>query len=131
MITISQRNTVQRYLILETVRMMDNHPTADEIYNEVLKSHPNISKGTVYRNLNSLTNEGLIKHIQIANSSDRFDKTVCPHYHFKCLECDSVFDIELKNNIEFKCENNNGFDILSYDLLFYGKCNKCNSEKKK
>lgn len=125
MITISQRNTVQRFLILETVRLMDNHPTAEEIFHEVAKRHPHISKGTVYRNLNSLTGEGLIKHIPIANASDRYDNIVHPHYHFKCFECERLFNIELKHDVEFSSENKNGFNVEHYDLLFYGKCDKC------
>lgn len=92
MITINRRNTVQRTLILETVRELTDHPSADEIYINVLKKCPNISKGTVYRNLTLLADEGLIYRVAVANGPDRYDLTAFSHAHLRCRVCGNVYD---------------------------------------
>ena len=86
----------QRNIILEIVNSSYNHPTADMIYKEVQKQIPNISLGTVYRNLNQLVEHGYIKKISIPNESERFDKTLQEHIHFICLSCKKVEDLSIE-----------------------------------
>ena len=78
---MKNRNTLQRRLVLETVRRMHNHPTADEIFREIAAENTLISKATVYRNLKILSEQGEILHIPIPDGADCFDFNTKPHYH--------------------------------------------------
>lgn len=86
------RYSKQRELIFETLKGVCSHPTADEIYAMVRMSDPDISLGTVYRNLNQLADNGDILKIASENA-DRFDYPRTPHYHFRCRVCGKVEDI--------------------------------------
>lgn len=87
------RMTKQRSLVLETLRSMKTHPTADEIYQAVREKLPKISLGTVYRNLDLLTNSGEVVLIERAGSQKRFDGDSSPHQHVRCLSCGCVCDV--------------------------------------
>lgn len=122
---MSCRNTIQRTLVKDAVMAMTCHPTADEIYDEVLKKCPGISKGTVYRNLNRLADEGEILRVAVANAPDRFDRTACPHCHFRCLECGHVCDFQLAHDLEIDQRLNPGFVVKDYELVINGYCSEC------
>ena len=92
---MKNRNTLQRRLVLETVRRMRNHPTAEEIYLAIAAENPLISKATVYRNLKLLSEQGESLRIPIPDGADRFDFHVAPHYHIKCRVCSQVFDVDM------------------------------------
>ncbi len=119
-----KRNTVQRTLVLETVRSLHCHPTAEEIYSEVVSRCPAISRGTVYRNLNNLADEGEILRVQVANAPDRFDFTTHPHAHFRCKCCGKVFDFTIPHTA-LPEELNQGFTVEDYQLVFCGSCPQC------
>lgn len=87
------RYSKQRELILETLKGLRSHPTAEEIYELVRKEDPDISLGTVYRNLNQLAVNDIVLRITAAGVSDRFDYPWTEHYHFRCTECGCVSDI--------------------------------------
>lgn len=89
------RNTVQRTMILEAVRSMTNHPTAEQVYTEVAARCAGISRATVYRVLGHLADEGEIQRVAIANAPDRFDLTLTRHAHCICESCGRVFDLPL------------------------------------
>ena len=74
-----KRNTIQRALVLETVNKLQNHATADEIYEAIISEHPNISRATVYRNLKLLSEMGEIRRLEIPGGPDRFDHRVHNH----------------------------------------------------
>jgi len=125
---IKRRNTYQRQIILNILKMTDSHPTAEWIY-ERAKSHiPNLSLGTVYRNLKVLKEEGKILEI-VDGKLTRFDGRTDNHYHFKCVKCGNIYDVEY-NDIEIK-ENlkKKGFKPLSYQLVITGVCKNCKKEK--
>lgn len=86
------RYSKQRELILDTLKGVCSHPTAEELYGMVRKTDPDISLGTVYRNLNQLADNGDILKITSTNG-DRFDFPHVPHFHFRCTECGCVSDI--------------------------------------
>lgn len=121
------RMTNQRKVILEELMKHVDHPTADEIYVEIRKVLPKVSLGTVYRNLEQMSEQGTILKIE-GSGQKRFDPNPNPHSHFRCLECGAIEDIH-----EDICEpsiinkNNwlNGREISGYNLEFYGKCNAC------
>lgn len=121
------RNTVQRNAVLRTVQEMKNHPTAEEIYLEINRIYPNISRGTVYRNLNFLAEQGVILKVLIPDAADRFDFNISEHYHFKCSGCGKVFDADIpyQRNINEKVADKHGFTVTGHTIVFSGKCADC------
>ncbi len=121
------RYSVQREIILNDVQNRCDHPTAEMIYDSVKAEIPNISMGTVYRNLNHLVEEKLVKEIPVVNGRTRFDKTLCHHSHFKCEKCGKVFDVESLNLVDLndKVENLTGNKVQFSELLFVGVCKEC------
>lgn len=117
----------QRELILTTVRKNVIHPTADQVYSIIRKTMPNISLGTVYRNLNLLAENGDIIKISLPNQSDRFDGTLEPHYHMICNKCNKVFDIKLNclNELSDDVFKNYQFSVEHFNLIINGTCCDC------
>ncbi|MEG0547042.1 MAG: transcriptional repressor [Oscillospiraceae bacterium] len=125
MIIIIKRNTIQKELVLKLVQSMKNHPTADEIYDEVIKKCPTISKATVYRNLNNLADDGVIRRVEVANAPDRYDFTTTEHCHFLCTKCGKIFDCELSKNYEISEKFKKDFEVTGSEIIFKGYCPKC------
>lgn len=121
------RNTLQRQLVLDAVQAMHNHPTAEEIYSRIASTHPTISRGTVYRNLGLLADQGRIRRVSHLNAADRFDFELKPHYHFCCEGCGGVFDVELPYNHQLLSQvtNPGGFVFKGYEITFEGLCPQC------
>ncbi len=119
----------QREIILEYLRSVKTHPTAETIYEEVRKKDKKISLGTVYRNLDKLSDMGLIQRIKMANQKDRFDGDVSCHYHGKCIKCNNVIDIFLKENIDLSIDehvkNETNINVVSHDIIFNVICPNC------
>jgi len=129
--TSIQRLTIQRQVILEELKKTKSHPTADEVYQEVRKRIPNISLGTVYRNLEILSGCGLIKKIETAGYQKRFDGNTEPHHHVRCINCGRIGDIYCKPTIPLKevVDKACGFEIFDYWLEFIGLCPECRKKK--
>jgi len=122
------RNTKQRAVILEILKKSGAHPTAEAIYQEARKVLPNISLGTVYRNLNSLREQGLAREIRTnSESSSRFEGKCPPHAHFHCTECLSVLDLPLPTCLEeFPWKGDTEISsVNSLDLHVIGACSQC------
>jgi len=121
------RMTKQRQVILDELRKLDTHPNADEIYQVVKKKIPNISLGTVYRNLEMLHECGLIRKLEIAGKQKRFDGDTQEHYHVRCIYCDKIKDIHCSRfNLEqLELESDIDFEIVGYNLEFFGLCPEC------
>lgn len=124
---IIKRNTIQRALVLEAVNKLKCHATADEIYQEVAGGHPNISKGTVYRNLHQLAESGEIRKLEVPGGADRFDHRCSDHYHVRCLKCGRVFDVDMEyiGDLEKGIRDPHGFVFSGHDLMFKGICPDC------
>ncbi|MFT3950443.1 MAG: transcriptional repressor [Oscillospiraceae bacterium] len=122
-----QRNTVQREIILQTVRSLHNHPTAEALYRRVAESHPHISRATVYRNLKTLSDAGLVNHVRMYDGADRYDFQTHQHYHFQCERCGGVFDIDVKPDADFTAAiaDTAGFEIHACQTVFSGFCPDC------
>ena len=101
------RKSRQRELILEIINHSYDHPTAYMIYEKCQHKIPNISLGTVYRNLNSLVNDLKIKRIKTVDSFDRYDRIDDFHAHFMCFECMQIFDLNFSDNLLQKEFNGN------------------------
>lgn len=122
-----RRNTQQRKIIYDILLSTDIHPTADWIYDQVRKYIPNISLGTVYRNLKVLKEEGLILEINDGKQS-RFDARTDNHYHFKCDRCGSVYDIDpemVRFDLKTSILKDSGFTISRFNVEFSGICKNC------
>ncbi|MDY5940945.1 MAG: transcriptional repressor [Eubacteriales bacterium] len=121
------RNTIQRSLVLEAVNKLRCHATADEIYKEIIKAHPHISRATVYRNLNLLSDRGEIRKVEIPGGADCFDHNLHDHFHVKCERCGRVFDVDMEyvSGLEQNIKDSHGFDFTGYDIVFRGICPEC------
>ena len=122
-----KRNTIQRSLVYEAVNQLRCHATADEIYEAIVKEHPNISRATVYRNLNLLSEMGEIRKLEIPGGADRFDHLCYDHCHIKCEKCGRVFDVDMDfvSGLERKIRDDHGFAFNGYDIIFRGTCPDC------
>lgn len=122
------RNTRQRAVIMEILRQGGSHPTAEAVYHEARKSLPNISLGTVYRNLNFLREQGMVREIRTnSESSSLFEGKCSPHAHFHCTKCQAVFDIPLPHcleELEWK-QKPEISTVKSLDLHVVGACRGC------
>ena len=125
--TRNTRKTKQKEAILEVLKSTDSHPTASYIYEQVKEAIPHISLGTVYRDLKMLARKGEILEIDFASNPSRYDGNIENHYHFRCLKCDNIFDINEKVNLEIdgRVANNTGFKVLYHCLEFHGLCQDC------
>jgi Fur family peroxide stress response transcriptional regulator len=127
-----RRNTRQRDAILNILRHTDSHPTADRVYEEVRKIIPNISKGTVYRNLNLLKEAGEISELNLSGTMSRYEGRPENHYHFRCERCGRVFDLDQPVNKELdnKVAAKTGFKVAYHQLEFRGLCHDCQKKQK-
>lgn len=117
-----QREAIKEYLANTTC-----HPTADTVYMNIKKIYPNISLGTVYRNLNLLAEHGEIIKISCGDGSDRFDGNKRQHYHFICNECGEITDLEMDSIEHINTIANASFPgkIETHSVYFYGTCENC------
>ncbi len=125
---MQKRLTIQRALVLEAVRKMKGHVTADEVYDSIAKSYPDISKGTVYRNLNLLSDMGEIRRVEMPSGADRYDHRCYEHYHAKCTRCGQIFDVDMEfiTDLGSGIKNTHGFQFTGHDIMFKGICSECN-----
>ena len=121
------RMTRQRRVILEELRKVKTHPSADEIYEIVRKRLPRISLGTVYRNLEILSESGDIQKLEPGCSLKRFDGNPSELCHIRCVRCDRIADAPMVPDLEIDLErvNSTDFEIIGHRLEFLGVCPIC------
>ena len=121
------RMTSQREIILKELQDSHQHLTADELYERVKKIMPRISLATVYRNLETLSEAGIIGKLEISGRQKRFDFDVHPHDHIFCLECHRVDNIEFDRNLVNPAvvASDKGYRITGYRVEFKGICSAC------
>ena len=129
------RTTQQRTIILEELRTRKDHPSADEIFSRVKRRLPRISLGTVYRNLEILSQLGEIQELKLSGSLKRYDWNPNKHYHIRCVNCERVDDAPIAplNQIEDDLYQATVFEIIGHNLEFTGLCPDCtkkNSESR-
>ncbi|MCF7805750.1 MAG: transcriptional repressor [Candidatus Marinimicrobia bacterium] len=124
-----ERYSRQREAILVAVEGTKRHPTAEWVYETVRKQIPNISLGTVYRNLNYLVKKGQIREVILDDNITRYDGNRSKHFHCVCEECGTIYDVAMDTD-EF-VENLSGslesFTVNSHKLEMYGICQDCTS----
>ncbi len=129
---MARRNTIQRQLVISAVRALADHPSAEEVYDEITKEYPDISKGTVYRNLNSLVECGLLGKVSVPNGADRFDHVLSRHYHIKCTECGAFRNVEnfaYIPDMDAKVAAVTGYQMNHHDIVFSGICPDCQKKE--
>lgn len=123
-----EKYSKQREEVFNCIKSAKNHPTAEEIYMFLKENNPNISRGTVYRNLNLLVDKGIVEKISISNMPDRFDYICNPHSHAICKICGKVSDFNfILNEEEFDktIKEQTDLEIFSNEFTIYGICKKC------
>jgi len=119
------RYSRQRELVLKSIVSSKKHPTAECVLKKVRKNMPSISFGTVYRNLNQLTEQGTIRMIQL-NGVARYDGNMNPHNHFVCDKCHEIYDIQiLGEDFISEVEIKNNHHVTHYHLEARGICKNC------
>ncbi len=121
------KRSKQRDAILAVVKSTKSHPSAAWVYSQVKKVIPNISLGTVYRNLSMLAENNIIKRIELGLSEEHFDGNTDLHYHVVCKECGKILDIDAMPMTfinDMASEKFNG-EIYDHSIVFFGKCNTC------
>lgn len=123
----SGRRSRQREVILEELRNTTTHPTADNIYHAVRRRLPNVSLGTVYRNLELLCDEGRARKVNCAAPKRRYDGNVEPHHHVRCIRCERIMDLTGINapDLRHAAAAESGFRIADFSIDFTGVCASC------
>lgn len=121
-----QRESIKKYL--ET---HPTHPTAETVYLDMREEFPNISLGTVYRNLNLLADMGEILRISSGSRPDRYDGNTRPHYHFICNQCGKLLDMDMEPGTELEKQANLSFPgiITGHVTHFFGLCPECCNQR--
>jgi len=122
-----QRQTIQRRLALDAVNTLGSHPTVEDVYDYTRKTHPSVSKATIYRNLSNLADEGVLRRVRLPDQPVRYETRTSPHFHFCCERCGRIMDLEIDYDIEVdaRVAAETGFRIMRHELLFRGLCAEC------
>ena len=121
----------QREIVLAQIKKNKIHPTADEVYSKLKPDNPGLSLATVYRNLNLLSEQGVIGRVGISGKADRFDSNPKDHCHIICDCCGEVVDFEneMLDRLCDTAERNFGYRIKSCSIILSGMCPKCERER--
>ncbi len=132
MSTIHYRNSKQRSRVLQAVQNSGIHPTAEYIFDQVRKEDPNISLGTVYRNLDILCKLGKLSRVGRPDGPEAFDRNPTPHYHLCCTHCGAVIDLPVPymEHVD-QSARNMGCKVESHRLILDGLCPECAKEEQK
>lgn len=117
-----QRDAIKSYLM-----SVKSHPTAEVVYDNIKQTFPNISLGTVYRNLNFLVEHGEALRLECGDGLDHFDGNTAPHYHFFCKSCQRIIDLDMHPIDHVNVIAGAAFDgkIEDHVVYFRGKCKDC------
>lgn len=122
----------QRQVIKDFLMTRKDHPTADTVYMNVRNEHPNISLGTVYRNLSLLADLGEIQRLRFGDGVDHYDADTSEHYHFICTKCGSIIDLKAESLDHIMDIAGRSFDgeIQGHVIYFHGICGSCKKRAK-
>lgn len=122
------RYSKKRQAILELLQSTETHPSAEWLFQTLKPTYPDLSLGTIYRNLTFFQEQGEIKSVGVVNGQERFDATTHTHSHFICETCGSVYDlhnITLDHSIETQVSQEYQFQVKRHELNLYGLCTSC------
>ena len=127
-----RKHSKKRDAILNCIRSTRCPPTADWVYQQLKPEIPDLSLGTVYRNLAMFREEGMIQSLGTVNGMERYDGNTEPHTHFVCAKCSQVIDletVELPEPLVYSAAEAAGGTIAAYQLLFNGTCHGCREKR--
>jgi Fe2+ or Zn2+ uptake regulation protein len=121
------RNTVQLDIVRGALHELANHPTADEVFGYIHAQHPKISKATVYRGLNKLSDMGQAYKVTTPFGPDRFDHTPGEHAHVQCCSCGRIDDVMLDfgPDLAKQATKASGYTVDGVSVVFLGTCPDC------
>lgn len=130
--TTTTRYSKKREAILTLLRSTKTHPTAEWIYQNLKQEIPDLSLGTVYRNLNFFREQSLAQSVGTVAGQERFDGNPAPHPHFVCDRCHAVLDVPTGAlpDLRSAVGGQYGFKADSYELIFHGLCAGCAAAEK-
>lgn len=119
--------TKPRKVILEELRKMHNHPTADQLYEQVRTRLPRVSLATIYRNLDLMVKDGLVRQLASECGQRRYDGDLQTHWHVRCMHCNSIDDVfHLPQEPSIAgVQSRTGYKILGHRLELVGICPAC------
>ena len=123
-----RKNSQKRNAIYEVLKNTKTHPTAEWVYTQLKPIIPNISLGTVYRNIAEFKEEGKLISVGVVNGQERFDADISPHTHFVCNKCGCVIDIAKlleEKQITDEIFNKFGAKVLETNIVYKGYCENC------
>ena len=123
-----KRYSAKREAILELIKSTDTHPTAEWVFQQLKPKFPDLSLGTVYRNLAEFRQEGTLISVGVVNGQERFDAETGPHTHFICSSCGAVSDMAelvVPEELAQRLTHNAGVRVDHYQLTFQGVCSEC------
>ena len=125
---VSTKHFRKRDAILHYLQSVTDHPSAEKVFTQLKAQIPDLSMGTVYRNLNLFKQQGLAVSVATVKGVERFDGNTGPHVHFICQECDAVIDLmemEIPESLKSVAENSCGGQVAECQLSFTGLCHDC------
>ena len=121
-----ERKTLQKALVLKTVKERHDHPSADRIYETIGQDYPSISRSTVYRILNQLADSGAIRRVEVGNGANRFDCRLEEHWHIHCVDCDRVEDVPVQMPEPLvRTVEAMQYQLLTSHFTLEGRCPAC------
>ena len=126
-----KKHSRKRDAILEKIRSTKTHPSADWVFTELRPEIPDLSLGTVYRNIALFKKEGLLASVGVVDGVEHYDGNVQPHSHFICEKCGKIIDIDVPRNpgLDEKVGETYGAKVLHHQTIFYGICKHCLQER--
>lgn len=118
----------KREAILHAIQSTTCHPTAEWVFQELKDEYPDLSLGTVYRNIALFKAEGLVKSVGADAGKERFDGRQCDHGHFVCRSCSEIFDFDLPQGADitsYLTEHTSAEEVEKIDIIVYGRCKTC------
>lgn len=122
--------SAKREAVYRAISTLGSHPSAEQIYEYLKADIPDLSLGTVYRNLSVFKQNGKIRSVGVFNGQERFDSDMSAHSHFVCERCYAIYDIPftaemLEKSIREQIEREYGAEVKSHSIVFYGICRSC------
>ena len=129
---VSTKHFRKRDAILQYLQSVTDHPSAERVFTQLKAQIPDLSMGTVYRNLNLFKQQGLAVSVATIKGVERFDGNTDPHVHFICQDCDAVIDLmdmEIPESLKSVAEASSGGHVNECQLCFTGLCQECLQKK--
>ena len=124
-----QNFSKKREAIFRSICSTNTHPTAEWVYNQLKHEYPDLSLGTVYRNIAMFKERGMVISVGTVNGQERIDGNVKPHRHFICTKCGAVIDVDQitgdNRNLDYSGASSYGFQVDYHSLCFFGTCARC------